>query len=91
MPSFPEGMGISIRGTCLLSTSSSVFGRCSSPGLVMTILKPPASDSLAMLDPPRMVESDRARRSWGRMLFRSLRRKDCSGWFGVEGPWLGGQ
>lgn len=78
VPSFPEGMRISRSGAFLLSISSTVFGRRSSPGLVMTILKPPASDSLATLD-SRMVESDTARRRAGRLLLRSSSRNDCSG------------
>lgn len=69
--------------------SSSVLGRCSSPGFVMTILKPPASDSLATLD-SCTVESERARRWAGLLKLRSSRSSVCSGSVvGVDGTWLG--
>lgn len=89
VPSFQDGIKISRRGGSLGSISSSVFGRCSSPGLVITILKPPTSDSLATLD-SWMVESERARRCAGLLTLRSSKSSDCSGSVvGVDGAWLG--
>ncbi len=65
VPSFHDGMATSSSGAAAgWLRSSRVLGRMSSPGWVMTILKPPGSDSRAMLV-SGMVESDMARR-WPR-------------------------
>jgi hypothetical protein len=53
-------MDISRRGGRARSMSSTVRGRCSSPGCVITILNPPTSDSRAILV-SGTVESDIAR------------------------------
>lgn len=59
VPSFQEGMEISRKGEVAASKSSSVFGLCSSPGWVTTILKAPGSDSRATEDLDSwIVESD---------------------------------
>lgn len=84
VPNFHEGIDISRYGESLDSISSTVFGLCSSPGWVTTILKVPGSDSRAAVD-PWMVESDKARRC-PPMLFRLSSSSDCNGWVdGVEG------
>lgn len=61
VPILHEGMATSSNGALFMSRSSVVLGLCSSPGCVMTILKPPGSDSRAMLV-SGTVESDTARR-----------------------------
>lgn len=67
VPILQDGMVTSRTGGRSLSISM-VFGRWSSPGWVMTTLKPPGSDSRATLE-SGMVESDIARRClWCRIL-----------------------
>lgn len=88
VPSFHEGIAMSRSGWCLGSMSSSVFGLCSSPGWVMTILKLPGSDSRAMNE-SGIVESDKARR-WPGLLNVGPSRRECGRCdVGVEGTMLG--
>ena len=61
VPILHEGIATSNNGGCCRSISSTVLGRCSSPGWVMTTLNAPGSDSRAMLV-SGSVESDKARR-----------------------------